>query len=355
MPRHPQAHGLPELLGRVLAARGADPQTVSRFLDPSLKTLLPDPARLQDMEKAAERFASAIRAKEPIAVFGDYDVDGAASVALVERFLRAHGQTPATYIPDRLTEGYGPSEEALAGLAKEGARLILTVDCGTTAEIAIAAANAAGAEVIVIDHHQADEALPPAYAVLNPNRQDDLSGQGHLAAAGVVFLFLVAATRVLRRDGFYRDLPEPDLLGLLDLVALATVCDVVPLKDANRAFVARGSRCCGFDNPGLRPSPTLHASTRRRPPHARFILGPRINAGGRWALRALGARLLATDDEIEARAIAAKLETLNAERRAIEEGMLTRSLAFADASLASDPGRPLLFPRRRGLAQGSVD
>ncbi len=351
-----QAHGLPELLGRVLAARGADPQTVSRFLDPSLKTLLPDPARLQDMEKAAERFASAIRANEPIAVFGDYDVDGAASVALVERFLRAHGQTPATYIPDRLTEGYGPSAEALAGLAKEGARLILTVDCGTTAEIAIAAANAAGAEVIVIDHHQADEALPPAYAVLNPNRQDDLSGQGHLAAAGVVFLFLVAATRVLRRDGFYRDLPEPDLLGLLDLVALATVCDVVPLKDANRAFVAKGLKVLRLrHNQGLRA--LADAARIDEAPTGYtlgFILGPRINAGGRVGASSLGARLLATDDEIEARAIAAKLETLNAERRAIEEGMLAEALAFADASLADDPARPLLFLAAEGWHKGLI-
>ena len=208
-----QANGLPELLGRVLAARGADPQTAARYLDPSLKTLLPDPSRLRDMEKAATRFAAAIKAGEAVAVFGDYDVDGAASVALIERFLRAHGQRVATYIPDRLTEGYGPSPEVLVGLVEEGARLILTVDCGTTSEAAIAAANEAGTEVIVIDHHQADDALPPAYAVLNPNRQDDLSGQGHLAAAGVVFLFLVATTRALRREGYYQTTAEPDLLS----------------------------------------------------------------------------------------------------------------------------------------------
>ncbi len=349
-----QAHGLPELLGRVLAARGAEMQTAARFLDPSLRTLLPDPARLQDMEKAAERFAAAVRASEPVAVFGDYDVDGAASVALIERFLRAHGQTPTTYIPDRLTEGYGPSEAALAGLAKDGARLILTVDCGTTAENAIVAANAAGAEVIVIDHHQADEALPPALAVLNPNRQDDLSGQGHLAAAGVVFLFLVAVTRALRREGFYRDRPEPDLLGLLDLVALATVCDVVPLKDANRAFVAKGLQVLRLrHNQGLRAladaarideAPTCYTLG--------FILGPRINAGGRVGASSLGARLLATEDEIEARGIAAKLEALNAERRAIEERMLAEAFASADASLAGDPTRPLLFLAAEGWHKG---
>jgi single-stranded-DNA-specific exonuclease len=347
-----QAHGLPELLGRVLAARGAETHTAARYLDPSLKTLLPDPARLQDMEKAAARFASAIREHEPIAVFGDYDVDGAASVALIERFLRAHGQSPATYIPDRLTEGYGPSAAALEGLAKDGARLILTVDCGTTSDSAIAAANAAGADIIVIDHHQADDALPAAFAVINPNRQDDLSGQGHLAAAGVVFLFLVAVTRALRREGFYRHHPEPDLLSLLDLVALATVCDVVPLREANRVFVAQGLKVLRLrHNQGLRAladaaridaAPTCYTLG--------FILGPRINAGGRIGASSLGAKLLASDDEIEARTIAAKLEALNDERRAIEERMLEE--AFALAELEVDSGRPLLFLGAEGWHKG---
>ena len=349
-----QAHGLPELLGRVLAARGAETHTAARYLDPSLRTLLPDPARLQDMEKAAERFASAIRGHEPIAVFGDYDVDGAASVALIERFLRAHGQSPTTYIPDRLTEGYGPSPAALEGLAEEGARLILTVDCGTTSDTAIAAANAAGADIIVIDHHQADDALPPAFAVINPNRQDDLSGQGHLAAAGVVFLFLVAATRALRREGFYRNLPEPDLLSLLDLVALATVCDVVPLREANRAFVAQGLKVLRLrHNQGLRAladaaridaAPTCYTLG--------FILGPRINAGGRVGASSLGARLLACDDEIEARTIAAKLEALNTERRAIEERMLEEAFALAEDALEADTGRALLFLGAEGWHKG---
>ena len=349
-----QAHGLPEILGRVLAARGADPHTAANYLDPSIRTLLPDPACLQDMEKAAMRFASAIAQNEPIAVFGDYDVDGAASVALIERFLRAHGQGAATYIPDRLTEGYGPSPEALAGLAKEGARLILTVDCGTAADAAIASANSAGAEVIVIDHHQADEALPPAFAVVNPNRQDDLSGQGHLAAAGVVFLFLVAVTRALRRDGFYGEGPEPDLLGLLDLVALATVCDVVPFGEANRAFVAQGLKVLRLrHNQGLRAladaaridaAPTCYSLG--------YVLGPRINAGGRIGASGLGARLLATDDAIEARAIAAKLEAFNAERKAIEEGMLEEALASAEALLDSDPSLPLLFLAAEGWHKG---
>lgn len=340
-----QAHGLPDLLGRVLAARGAELQSVERFLDPSLKTLLPDPARLQDMERAAERFAKAIRSSEPVAVFGDYDVDGAASVALVERFLRAHGQSCLTYIPDRLTEGYGPAAGALSALVEEGARLILTVDCGTTGGAAIEAANAAGAEVIVLDHHQADEALPPAFAVVNPNRQDDLSGQGHLAAAGVVFLFLVATIGVLRRGGAYAGRPEPDLLGMLDLVALATVCDVVPLKDANRAFVAKGLKVLRLrHNVGLRA--LADAARLDEAPSTYslgFILGPRINAGGRIGASGLGARLLATGNEVEARAIAGKLEALNAERKAIEARMLEEAFARADAAIEESPDLPLLF------------
>jgi len=224
----------------------------------------------------------------------------------------------------------------------------------TTGEAAIAAANAAGAEVIVIDHHQADEALPPAFAVLNPNRQDDLSGQGHLAAAGVVFLFLVATTRVLRHAGYYRDRAEPDLLGLLDLVALATVCDVVPLKDANRAFVAQGLKVLRLrHNHGLRAladaarideAPTCYTLG--------FILGPRINAGGRIGASSLGAKLLALDDEIEARAIAERLEALNAERRAVEERMLEDAFAHAEISLVSHPNRPLLFLAAEGWHRG---
>jgi single-stranded-DNA-specific exonuclease len=351
-----QAHGLPDLLGRVLAARGAELQTVERFLDPSLKRLLPDPARLQDMERAAGRFARAIRQAEPIAVFGDYDVDGAASVALVERFLRAHSRPCLSYIPDRLTEGYGPSAGAMTGLVEEGASLILTVDCGTAGHAAIAAANTAGAEVIVLDHHQADEALPPAYAVVNPNRQDDLSGQGHLAAAGVVFLFLVATIGVLRREGAYRDRPEPDLLGLLDLVSLATVCDVVPLRDANRAFVAKGLKVLRLrHNAGLRAlADTARLDEAPSTYSLGFILGPRINAGGRVGASGLGARLLATDDEVEARAIAGKLETLNAQRKAIEEQMLEEAFARAEAMIEETPDIPLLFLGAEGWHKGLV-
>ena len=351
-----QAQGLPELLGRVLAARGADPQAIDAYLDPSLRTLLPDPLSLQDMGRAAERFANAIRAGEAVAVFGDYDVDGGSSVALIERFLRAHGQSCDTYIPDRLKEGYGPSALALTGLAEEGARLILTVDCGTTSEAAIVAANAAGVEVIVIDHHQADEALPPAFAVVNPNRQDDLSGQGHLAAAGVVFLFLVATVGVLRREGFYKDTSEPDLLSLLDLVALATICDVVPLKAVNRAFVAQGLKVLRLrHNAGLRAlADTSRLDEAPTSYSLGFVLGPRINAGGRVGASGLGARLLASDDEVEARGIAEKLETLNTERKAIEETMLEEAFARAEASIEAAPDQSLLFLGAKGWHKGLI-
>ena len=349
-----QANGLPELLGRILAARGADAQTAARYLDPSLRTLMPDPATLQDMEKAASRFADAIRSSERVAVFGDYDVDGAASVALIQRFLRAHEQDVTTYIPDRLTEGYGPTPAALEGLAEQGATLILTVDCGTGADTAIAAAQAAGAEVIVIDHHQADEALPPAMAIVNPNRQDDLSGQGHLAAAGLVFLFLVATTKALRQGGYYDGRTEPDLLGLLDLVALATVGDVVPFVGVNRAFVAKGLAVLR-----LRHNAGLHAladaarlDTAPSCYTLGFILGPRINAGGRIGAPGLGAQLLACDDEVEARGIAAKLEILNTERKAIEQTMLEEAYTAADNLLASDPGLPAIFLAVEGWHKG---
>jgi single-stranded-DNA-specific exonuclease len=347
-----QTHGLPELIGRVLAARGAEVQAIAAHLDPSLRQLLPDPSDLQDMERAAERFAAAIRNSEQIAVFGDYDVDGAASVALIERYLLAHGRNASTYIPDRLTEGYGPSPAALAALAEAGASLILTVDCGTTAGMAIEAANRAGADVIVIDHHQADEALPPAFALVNPNRQDDLSGQGHLAAAGVVFLFLVAATRVLRREGFYTSQPEPDLLGLLDIVALATVCDVVPLKGVNRALVAKGLKVLRLrHNAGLRA--LADAARIDAAPNCYalgFILGPRINAGGRVGASALGAKLLATDDEMEASSIASRLEALNAERKSIETRMLEEAFGLAEREF--ETCRPFLWLGGEGWHKG---
>jgi single-stranded-DNA-specific exonuclease len=261
-----QRHAIPELLGRVLAARGVAVADVPVFLDPSLKALMPDPSTLRDMDKAAARLADAIQSGERIAVFGDYDVDGACSSALLARFLAHHGTRARIYIPDRIFEGYGPNVAAIEALVAEGARLIVTVDCGTTSFEPLAAARRLGADVAVVDHHQADERLPDVAALVNPNRQDDLSGQGHLCAAGVTFLVLVATARELRRRGHYaKGTPEPNLLDSLDLVALATVADVVPLKGLTAPTSPRGCRsCAAAATPGSRRCSTPPAWRRRR-------------------------------------------------------------------------------------------
>ena len=256
-----QKHALPDVIARVLAGRDVPVDDVPGFLDPTLRRLMPDPAVLTDMSRAAERIAAAITAGEPIAIFGDYDVDGAASAALFARFLRAQGRDATIYIPDRIFEGYGPNVEAMRSLAAKGARLVIAVDCGTGSFEAIEAANALGVDTVVIDHHQTGAALPPAYALVNPNRQDDLSGLGYLAAAGVTFLTLVAINRRLRVLGWYGSTrAEPDLLGWLDLVALATVCDVVPLIGLNRAFVTKGLLTSGAAR-----EPRPRGACRRRP------------------------------------------------------------------------------------------
>ena len=341
-----QRHDIPELLGRVLASRGVSPDDVPGFLAPTLKSLMPDPSSILDMDVAASRIADAIEAGQRIAVFGDYDVDGACSSALMQLFLGMHGVGCRVYIPDRLFEGYGPNPTAIEALVKEGAELIVTVDCGSTSFEPLEVARKLDTDVIVIDHHQADETLPPAVAVVNPNRQDDLSGLGQLCAGGVVFLVLVAVTRELRRRGFYAERgKEPDLLGLLDIVGLATVCDVVPLTGLNRAYVTqglqvmRGRRNVGlralFDAAGLKQSPN--------PYHLGFVLGPRINAGGRIGDSALGAKLLSTQDEADAAKIATLLDRLNRERKAIETQMLEEALAQADVALEQDPDSAIVM------------
>jgi single-stranded-DNA-specific exonuclease len=341
-----QRHGLPELLGRVLAARGVGLDDVPTFLDPTIKALMPDPSTLRDMDKGAARLAEAIAAQRRIAVFGDYDVDGACSSALIQRFLGAHGQDARIYIPDRIFEGYGPNAAAIEGLVKDGAQLIVTVDCGTTSHAALAVAVRLGCEVIVLDHHQADETLPDVAALINPNRQDDVSGLGQLCAAGVTFMALVATQRELRRRGFYGpERPEPNLLDLVDIVALATVCDVVPLTGLNRAFVTKGlavmrqRRNTGlkalFDAAGLNAPPTPYSLG--------FVLGPRINAGGRIGDAALGARLLATEDQIDAGRIAALLDKLNRERKAIEQAMLEAAIAEAEVRIERAPELPIVL------------
>ena len=341
----------------MLASRGIGLDEVATALDPTIRALMPDPSTVRDMDKGAARLAQAIVGNEPIAVFGDYDVDGACSAALLQRFLAAHGREARIYIPDRMTEGYGPNREAIEALVKEGARLIVTVDCGTTGVEPLAAAGPLGADVVVIDHHQAGERLPDVAAVVNPNRQDDLSGLGHLCAAGVVFMVLVATTRELRRRGYYGPAcPPPDLLALLDLVGLATVCDVVPLEGLNRAYVTKGlqamrqRRNTGLkalaDAAGLAVAPT--------PYHLGFVLGPRINAGGRIGDAALGARLLATDDELEAARIAVLLDKLNRERKAIEARMLEEAVAHAERLVEADADIPLLLIAGEGWHKGVV-
>lgn len=352
-----QHHDLPELLGRVLAARGVRLDEVPVVLDPTIKALMPDPSVLQDMDKAAARLADAIMSREAIAVFGDYDVDGACSSALLYRFLAHHGLGCRIYIPDRLFEGYGPNPAAIEGLIKDGAKLIVTVDCGTASFEPLALARRLGVDVVVIDHHQADPALPDVHALVNPNRQDDLSGLGQLCAAGVTFMVLVAAARELRQRGYYSMArPAPDLLALLDLVALATVCDVVPLTGLNRAYVVKGlqvmrqRRNVGlkalFDAAGLAQAPT--------PYHLGFVLGPRINAGGRIGDAGLGARLLSIDDEIEAARIAQLLDKLNRERKAIESEMLEQAVAEAERLLEADPELPILVLGSESWHKGVV-
>lgn len=340
-----QRNGVPDTLGRVLAARDVAVDDVEVFLNPTIKTLMPNPSALQDMDKAAQRIADAIVQKQKIAIFGDYDVDGACSAALWHIFLRGQGVPADIHIPDRMLEGYGPNAGAINGLIDQGAQLIVTVDCGTTSGDALAAANDRNVDVVVIDHHQADEQLPDVFAVVNPNRQDDLSGQGHLCAAGVVFLVLAAVTRELKkRDHFVNEKPAPDLLQLLDLVALATVADVVPLTGLNRAYVKKGllvlqrrhniglkalADAAGLDGPAT-------------PYHLGFILGPRINAGGRIGNAGLGAQLLAERDETTAKKIAAELDKLNKDRKDIEGAVLEAAIASAEQALETDPDRALL-------------
>lgn len=333
-----QRHGVPDLLARVLAGRGVTPDACPAFLQPSLRDLLPDPSTMADMGLAVERLAGAIASGERVAIFGDYDVDGAASSALLASFLLAAGLDPVVHIPDRLLEGYGPNDAAITRLAADGATLLVTVDCGTTSAGPLATARRLGLDVIVIDHHRATADLPPAAAVVNPNRLDDLSGLGHLCAAGVAFMLLVALARCLRARGFWGERTPPDLLAGLDLVALATVADVVPLVGLNRAFVTKGLAVMhARGRPGLRA--LFDAAGAGGPPSVfqlGFLLGPRINAGGRIGEAGLGARLLMSNDDTECQTIAEQLERLNRERRVIEGAALEQADAFAMADASSD-------------------
>ncbi|KAB7740097.1 single-stranded-DNA-specific exonuclease RecJ [Parvibaculum sedimenti] len=354
-----QREGLPEIVARVLAGRGVAPEDCAAYLNPSLKNLLPDPSSLLDMDRASRRIAEAIMRGEKVAVFGDYDVDGATSSALLKRFFNAVGHDIRIYIPDRIREGYGPNAPALMELRDDGYKLIVTVDCGTMAHKVLGLAADAGLEIIVIDHHQAEPALPPALALVNPNRLDDTSGQGTLAAVGVAFLFLVAINRALRDGGWYATHDEPDLLALLDLVALGTVCDVVPLVGLNRAYVAQGLRVLARrGNIGLKA--LADVSRLEGTPaayHLGFLLGPRVNAGGRVGRADLGARLLTTSDAEEAAAIAAELDRLNKERQAIEAQVLEEALAQVDMALGASRRNappPVILAASKGWHPGVI-
>jgi len=348
---------VPELLARILAGRGVEVDEVASFLDPTVRALMPDPDTLAGMRDAATRLADAITRGETIAILGDYDVDGATSAAVLGRYLRHCGLRAIIHIPDRLFEGYGPNTEAVRALAARGASLLVTVDCGTTSYEPLLEARNLGLDVIVIDHHQADERLPAALAVVNPNRLDDLSTLGHLAAVGLVFMTVVAVNRELRGRGFWTpERPEPDLLGFLDLVALGTVADVVPLKGLNRAFVAKGLLALRRrDNAGL--TALMDVARLGGPPepwHLGFLLGPRINAGGRIGRATLGIDLLMQDDACECARLAAELDRLNRERQAIELATLAQAEAEAMAALGAEEKGAVVVTAADGWHPGVV-
>tara|TARA_Y100001934_G_scaffold216997_1_gene257556 strand:+ start:11459 stop:13219 length:1761 start_codon:yes stop_codon:yes gene_type:complete len=342
----------PEVLGRVLAARGVGPDEAAQFLDPRLKQFLPDPAVLQDMDRAAARLADTVMADEMVGIFGDYDVDGATSSALLMRYLDAIGGRATVHIPDRQKEGYGPNAPALVALRDRGAGPVVTVDCGISAFEPLRLASNAGIDVIVLDHHTAEAGLPPAFAVVNPNRLDDTSGLGALAAVGVTFMTIVALNRELRSRGWFSERPEPDLMQWLDIVALGTICDSVPLTGLNRALAAQGLKAMAARaNPGLTAlSDVGRINERPTAYHAGFILGPRINAGGRIGAPDLGVRLLTTTDADEATSLAMKLDGLNAERQAIEKAVLDAALRAGEEQV----GRNCLVLAGEGWHPGVI-
>ncbi|MEZ5757210.1 MAG: single-stranded-DNA-specific exonuclease RecJ [Emcibacteraceae bacterium] len=321
-----QNHDLPEIVARVIAGRGIDIDEAQIFLNPTLKETLPDPSLFKDMDKGCVRIADAIMSEEKIAVFGDYDVDGATSSALFKRFFKAIGHDATVYIPDRMSEGYGPNKKALLELKAAGHKLVITVDCGIVSFDPLKTATEAGLDVIVVDHHQAEAKLPDAVAIINPNRLDEEPGFGQLAAVGVSFLTIVGINRELRNRGWYEEkgISEPNIIQWLDLVALGTICDVVPLVGLNRALVSQGLKIMAERrNVGLKALSDI-AGINEVPGtyHAGFLLGPRVNAGGRVGRSEAGSILLSTDDELEAARISHELNIYNAERQAIESMVL---------------------------------
>lgn len=348
-----QRLGVPEVVGRLLAARGIGPEMAGDYLEPTLRAMMPDPSALMDMDAAADRLAAAVRSGEHVAVFGDYDVDGACAGALVSRLLRDLGCEVTPYVPDRIREGYGPNGPAIAGLCDRGATLIVCVDCGIAAAEALAVAEGR-ADVVILDHHKAEGPPPHVIAAVNPNRLDCRSGLNQACAAAVAFLAGAATVRALRRAGWFARRSEPDLLALLDLVALATVCDVMPLTGFNRALVAQGLKVMGrrgragvaalLDIAGARDAPTAHTLG--------FLLGPRINASGRIGEPDLGLRLLLCEDPVEARVIAEKLDAVNRRRQEVEGEVLAAAYAMAEAQV--EQGRAVLLLVGEGWHPGVV-
>ena len=349
-----QALGLSDIVAQVLASRGVALEEAERFLTPTLKDLLPDPSRFKDMDKAAARLAVAVTSKQKIALFADYDVDGATSSAVLTRFLRASGAEPLVYIPDRIREGYGPNVTAMRQLADKGIKVVVVLDCGTTAFESLKAAKEAGLDIIVIDHHEAESQLPDVVALVNPNRLDEDRVYGHVCTAGLAFMLCVATNRELRKLGYWKaPRTEPVLTRWLDLVALGTVCDVVRLEGINRAFVLQGLKVMAKrDNTGLRALADV-AGMNAAPEcyHLGFVLGPRINAGGRIGESGLGARLLGTDDAAEAAAIATRLDLLNGERRDIEAAVFEDALQQLERG--QEPGAVVVVAGQ-GWHQGVV-
>ena len=352
-----QRFDLSEVIARILNARGIAMDDVPSFLEPRLRDLLPNPSELLHMDRAVERITDVIRGGKKIGIFGDYDVDGATSSALFGRFVRAVGGQTQVHIPDRQTEGYGPNAAALLALQRDGCDLVVTLDCGATAHEPLASAAEAGLDVIVVDHHAGEETLPPAYAVVNPNRLDETTPYRHLAAVGVAFLLVVALNRHLRKIGWYTEQRrEPDLRQWLDIVALGTVCDVMPLTGVNRMFVVQGLKVFMLrGNAGLRALADV-AGVRETPGtyHLGFVLGPRINAGGRVGASDLGMRLLSTNNDDEAMKIALRLDELNRERQTIEAAVLDDALFRAENGLAAKPDTAVIVTAGEGWHPGVV-
>jgi single-stranded-DNA-specific exonuclease len=353
---HQLRHGLSEPLARAIAARGIDVEGAGDFLNPTLKALFPDPSSFADMDRAAEILVDAAVSGRPCVVFADYDVDGASSAAQIVRWFRAMGRDLPVYVPDRILEGYGPSPAAFRKLKESGAELVITVDCGAAAHDALIEAARIGLDVVVIDHHLMRGEPPPAAALVNPNRPDDTSGQGHLAAAGVVFVLLAALNREARKRGLFEDRPAPNVMDWLDLAAMGAVCDVTSLTGFNRALAAQGLKVMsGWRNTGLKA--LLDVAKAQGPAttfHVGYILGPRINAGGRIGRADLGARLLSTEDPEEAAALAQELDALNASRKEVEKAVIDEAVAAIEKQSNFDPDAPVIVIAGDGWHPGVV-